>query len=79
LIVISNKSRISKGDEKMNQFDLIERQQILGLALDATFKKRDEIQQKVNELISDIEDCTKTIKKIRNWQDELKDEFKEII
>lgn len=63
----------------MNQFDLIERQQILGLALDATFKKRDEIQQKVNELISDIEDCTKTIKKIRNWQDELKDEFKEII
>lgn len=63
----------------MNQFKIIEREQILGLALEETFRKRDQIQQKINELESAKEDYQTMIDNIRDWQYELKNELKEIL
>jgi hypothetical protein len=75
---ISYKLDIGGGDwshhmlEKIGGTTVIERQEILGLALQEAFLKRDEMQQKINDLQLKKEGYQTMIDNIRVWQDELK-------
>jgi predicted nuclease with TOPRIM domain len=58
--------------EKMEEFDLTERQEILGLALGEAYRRIKEIQDKINELENEQGKYQEMIDSIRDWQDELK-------
>jgi hypothetical protein len=56
----------------MDEFDLMERQEILGMALGEAYRRIKDIQDKINDLENEQGKYQEIIDSIREWQDELK-------